>query len=53
MQVYRVAVLKAAVQMVLVHNHPSGEVKPSKEDINITDRLIKVGIILGINVLDN
>jgi len=53
MQVFRVAVLKAAVQMVLVHNHPSGEVKPSKEDINITDRLIQVGNILGIKVLDH
>lgn len=53
MQVYRVAVLKAAVQMVLVHNHPSGEVKPSKEDINITDRLIQVGHILGIEVIDH
>lgn len=53
MQVFRVAVLKAAVQMVLVHNHPSGEVKPSKEDINITDRLIQVGNILGIKVIDH
>jgi len=53
MQVFRVAVLKAAVQMVLVHNHPSGEVKPSKEDINITDRLIQVGNIIGIKVLDH
>lgn len=53
MQVFRVAVLKAAVQMVLVHNDPSGEVKPSKEDINITDRLIQVGNILGIKVIDH
>jgi len=53
MQVFRVAVLKAAVQMVLVHNHSSGEVKPSKEDINITDRLIQVGNIIGIKVLDH
>ena len=53
MQVYRVAILKGAVQMVLVHNHPSGEIKPSKEDINITDRLIQVGNIIGIKVLDH
>jgi DNA repair protein RadC len=53
MQVYRVAVLKGATSMVLVHNHPSGEVKPSKEDIDITDRLIQVGNILGIKVLDH
>lgn len=53
MQVYRVAILKGAIQMVLVHNHPSGEVRPSKEDINITDRLIQVGNIIGIKVLDH
>ena len=53
MQVYRVAILKGAVQMVLVHNHPSGETKPSKEDISITDRLIQVGSIIGIKIIDH
>jgi DNA repair protein RadC len=53
MQIYRVAILKAAVQMVLVHNHPSNEVKASREDINITDRLIQVGNIIGIKVIDH
>jgi DNA repair protein RadC len=53
MQVYRVAILKGAVQMVLVHNHPSGETKPSKEDISITDRLIQVGNIIGIKIIDH
>jgi DNA repair protein RadC len=53
MQIFRVAVQKAAVKMILVHNHPSGEVKPSKEDIDITDRLIQVGHILGIHVIDH
>jgi DNA repair protein RadC len=53
MQIYRVAILKGAVQMVLVHNHPSNEVKASREDIKITDRLIQVGNIIGIKVIDH
>lgn len=53
MQVYRVAILKGAIKMVLVHNHPSGEVRPSEEDKNITDRLIQVGNIIGIKVIDH
>lgn len=53
MQIFRVAVLKGAVRIVLVHNHPSGEIRPSPEDISITDRLIQVGKILGITVLDH
>lgn len=53
MQVFRIAVQKAALQMILVHNHPSGEMKHSKEDVDITDRLIQVGNILGIEVIDH
>lgn len=53
MQVFRVAILKGAVRIVLAHNHPSGEIRPSDEDISITDRLIQVGKIIGIKVLDH
>jgi DNA repair protein RadC len=53
MQVFRVAILKGAIQMVLVHNHPSGELRPSEEDIKITDRLVQVGHIVGIKVIDH
>jgi DNA repair protein RadC len=53
MQVFRIAVQKAALQMVLIHNHPSGEMKHSDADVNITDRLIQVGNILGIEVIDH
>ena len=53
MQVFRIAVQKAAIKLILVHNHPTGETKPSKEDVNITDRLIQVGNIIGIKVLDH
>jgi len=53
MQVFRIAVQKAALQMILIHNHPSGEMKHSDADVNITDRLIQVGNILGIEVIDH
>lgn len=38
---------------ILAHNHPSGETTPSKEDINITNRLKQAGEILGIELLDH
>lgn len=47
------AVRKSAAAVVFVHNHPSGNPTPSKEDIDITHRLVKAGEILGINVLDH
>ena len=53
MQVYRIAVQKAAASLIVVHNHPSGEVQPSDEDIVITDRLLQVGKILGIELTDH
>lgn len=53
MQVFRIAVQKAAIKMVLVHNHPSGETKPSEADKDTTDLLVQVGNILGIEVIDN
>ena len=37
----------------MVHNHPSGELTPSKADLETTDRLIQVGKILNIEVLDH
>lgn len=39
--------------MILVHNHPSGDPNPSREDLAITDRLVKAGRILDIPVLDH
>ncbi len=47
-------VVKAGCSAVaFVHNHPSGDPEPSKEDINITCRLVNAGNILGIRVLDH
>jgi DNA repair protein RadC len=53
MNVYRVGVLKGAVKVIFVHNHPSGELKPSDADLDVTDRLIQVGRILNIEAIDH
>ncbi len=47
------ALRHGAVQMVLVHNHPSGDPSPSSEDIEITDRIRNVGEIVGIPLIDH
>lgn len=52
-EVFKLAVKKSAASIILAHNHPSGDSKPSKEDIEITKRLIEAGKILGIEVLDH
>jgi DNA repair protein RadC len=39
--------------VVLVHNHPSGDPTPSREDREITERLVRAGDLLGIPVLDH
>lgn len=53
MEVFSFALQKRAVRIILCHNHPSGELKPSEEDKNISDRLIQVGIIVNTEVLDH
>lgn len=45
--------LCGAVYFILAHNHPSGEVVPSKEDINVTNKLKQASEILGIELLDH
>lgn len=52
-EVFKEAYLNGAVRVVLVHNHPSGEVIPSKNDIDTTLNLKKVGKLLGIEVIDH
>lgn len=51
--VFRMAVYKLATKIILVHNHPSGELIPSTADRNATDRILKVGEIINIEVLDH
>lgn len=42
-----------AVNLVLVHNHPSGDATPSREDIQMTKRICQAGEMLGIQILDH
>ncbi|MFD1000291.1 JAB domain-containing protein [Ohtaekwangia kribbensis] len=52
-EVFRMAIYKSAIKMILVHNHPSGSVKISEADRDFTDRMIKSGNMLAVEVLDH
>jgi DNA repair protein RadC len=52
-EVFRLAVMEGAANIILSHNHPSEDPEPSEEDIRITKRLVEAGKILGIEVLDH
>ncbi len=52
-EVFKRALLQNASGIILLHNHPSGDPAPSREDIDITNRLIEAGDLLGIRVLDH
>ena len=52
-EVFLPAILHSAASVILVHNHPSGDPEPSEEDLNITRRLVQVGELVGIGVLDH
>ena len=52
-EVFKEAYLLSASSIICIHNHPSGNVNPSQNDIIITNQLKEVGIILGIKVLDH
>lgn len=52
-EVFEPAVRESAASIVLVHNHPSGDTRPSDDDIELTRRLVKAGEIMGIEVLDH
>ena len=50
---FRPAIAAQAAAIILVHNHPSGDVEPSEEDISLTRRLMSAGDLIGIKVLDH
>lgn len=52
-EVFKTAISASAAAIILVHNHPSGDPSPSKDDLELTKRLIEVGDIMGIEVLDH
>lgn len=52
-EVFEPAIKHHAASIIVVHNHPSGSLKPSEEDLEITKRLVKTGKLLGIKVVDH
>ncbi|MGI9627020.1 MAG: RadC family protein [Longimicrobiales bacterium] len=52
-EVFRDAIVSRAASLVLVHNHPSGDPEPSREDVLVTRRLVRAGDELGIPVVDH
>lgn len=52
-EIFRTAIIRNAKSIVVAHNHPSGDLEPSKEDIETTKELKKCGEILGIPLLDH
>lgn len=52
-EVFRAAIADAAASILLIHNHPSGDPTPSRQDREVTDRLREAGAIVGIQVLDH
>lgn len=52
-EIFSAAVKKASASLILVHNHPSGDPTPSREDIEVTKRIVQAGEIIGVSVLDH
>jgi len=51
--VFKIAIEHGATSMVLVHNHPSGNLKPSNSDVDITRKLVELGKLMEIKVFDH
>lgn len=52
-EVYKEALRRSAASVICLHNHPSGDPSPSREDLEVTKRLVESGKILGIELLDH
>ncbi len=52
-EVFGPAIREGAAALIVVHNHPSGDPEPSAEDLAVTRRLVEVGRILGVPLLDH
>jgi DNA repair protein RadC len=52
-EVFKTALLSSAAAIILLHNHPTGDPTPSREDIEITKRLKEAGEIIGVRLLDH
>lgn len=52
-EIFKEAYLNGATSIICIHNHPSGNLEPSKQDIELTNNLIKTGMLLGIKIDDH
>lgn len=52
-EIFQKALLANAVSIIVMHNHPSSDCQPSREDIHITKKMIEAGKLVGIQVLDH
>ena len=52
-EVFRGAIVATSANIILAHNHPSGNTEPSDEDISITKKIYEAGKIIGIEVFDH
>lgn len=52
-ETFEVAIARHAAQVIIAHNHPSGDIEPSQGDIDTTKRLKEAGELLGIEVIDH
>jgi DNA repair protein RadC len=52
-EVFKIAISESSASIILMHNHPSGNPKPSRADIELTKQIVKAGDLLDIKVLDH
>jgi DNA repair protein RadC len=52
-EVFKPAIVHSGARIILAHNHPSGDPEPSKQDIAVTDTVLKAGEIIGIPLVDH
>ena len=52
-EIFKEALLLNSPNIILVHNHPSGNLSPSQEDISLTKRIKEAGQLMGVKVLDH
>ena len=52
-EIFQKALLANAVRIFIMHNHPSGDPSPSSQDIAVTERAVKAGEIVGVQLLDH
>lgn len=52
-ELFKASILSNAAQMIIVHNHPSGNLEPSKQDTMLTDRMLKLTDLMGITLKDH